>query len=305
MFARTIRQSRSLSIMARRSRQPDTRRFNSTKPNVSSSHVLKSPILTGAVGGLTALCGGYAWYYFSGTKEIVDAARSTIKPLESRKATIAYRTPSKNEILSFIKLNRSPHVLFIPGTSTAFEELEELASFDGKELEKIVLDAHNDLRGVIGEGGGMDPETTQKFMDIFILLTGQLQNLAKDAGIKFLDDRPQFRHGVEILEEYGKRYGPETQKIVDETMKQIQEIINQGSSASGLSKAAQLVNEKTREIRKVGREAAEKEWESGIKEVNPYLDKLPQDVKKIVDENIDSVKETLPQAKTSRKMSLN
>jgi hypothetical protein len=181
-------------------------------------------------------------------------------------------------------------VLFIPGTSTAFEELEELASFDGKELEKIVLDAHNDLRGVIGEGGGMDPETTQKFMDIFILLTGQLQNLAKDAGIKFLDDRPQFRHGVEILEEYGKRYGPETQKIVDETMKQIQEIINQGSSASGLSKAAQLVNEKTREIRKVGREAAEKEWESGIKEVNPYLDKLPQDVKKIVDENIDSVK---------------
>ncbi|KAI5844346.1 hypothetical protein BZA05DRAFT_378794 [Tricharina praecox] len=298
MFARTLRQkSTTFAPSATRTsvlRNQTAKRFQSTASSTKASaqDAATSPLLAGAVGGLVTLTGGYAWYHLSGTSKVVNTAKTTINQLQSAKTTITESTPSRSEIVHFLRSNFSPYLTFIPGASAAFDELDEIAETHGDELNRVLSDAYNDLKAVL-EKGGLDKGTAMKVGDIARRLAGELKELGKDVGQKILEDNPKLKEqiggGMEQLKDLGRTYGPEAQKVVDETYKEVEEIISKGLSPAGIYKATQLVQEKTQQVKDLGRKAAEKAWEKGSDEAQQYLDKAPQ-LKKIVEENLDSIK---------------
>lgn len=237
-------------------------------------------------------CIGYVWYHLSGTSKVIETAKTTINQLESAKTTITESTPSRSEIVHFLRSSLSPYLSFIPGASTAFDELDDIADTHGEELDHVLSDAYADLKAVL-ENGGLDKGTAAKVGDIGRRLAGELKELGKDVGQKILEDNPELKEqigsGMDQLRDLGRTYGPEAQKIVDETYKGVEDIASKGLSPAAICRATQLVQEKTQQVKDVGRRAAEKAWEKGIEEAQQYLDKAPQ-LKKIVDENLDSVK---------------
>jgi len=241
---------------------------------------------------LTSTIIGYAWYHLSGTAKVVKTAKITINQLEATKSTIAESTPSRLEIVHFLHSNFSPYLPCVPGASAAFDELDEIAEAHGEELNRVLSDAFNDLKAVL-EKGGLDKGTAAKIGDIARRLAGELKELGKDVGQKILEDNPKLKEqiggGMEQLKVLGRTYGPEAQKVVDETYKEVEEIVNNGLSPDVISKATQLVQEKTQQVKGLGRMTAEKAWKKGTDEAQQYLDKAPQ-LKTIVEGNLDSVK---------------
>ncbi|KAF8250980.1 hypothetical protein K440DRAFT_616622 [Wilcoxina mikolae CBS 423.85] len=246
----------------------------------------------GVAGGLVTLAGGYTWYHFSGTKKVVQTARSTLDKIETAKTTITTSTPNRNEIVSFLRSNFGPYLSFIPGATATFDELDSLAESHGDELNNVLSEAYNDLKATL-EKGGFDAPTAKKIGEIAKRLGEQLKELGKDMGQKVLNDNPKLKEqiggGMDKLKELGDAYGPEAKKVVDETYKEVEELFQQGVSPQGIYKATQVVQEKTQQVKDLGRKAAEKAWEKGTQEAQQYLDKVPQ-VKKVVEENMDSIK---------------
>ncbi|KAA8902686.1 hypothetical protein FN846DRAFT_908445 [Sphaerosporella brunnea] len=252
-----------------------------------------SPLIAGAVGGSVALVGVYAWYHLSGTSKVIAAARRTLEAAESAKKTVATHTPSRGEVVVFLRSNLAPYLAFIPGASVAFDEIDAIADTHGDELNAILFDAYGDLKDLL-ENGGLDKQTAMAIADLAKRVAADLKDLSMDIGDKILEDNPQLKDkiggGIHKLKDLGRQYGPEAQKIVDETYKQVEGLVKEGLSPSGIAKVTKLVNEKTKQIEEMGRKAAEKAWEEGSQQVKKYLDKAPQ-VKKLVEENLDSIKE--------------
>lgn len=223
---------------------------------------------------------------------MVQTALSTLDKIETAKSAITTSTPNRNEIVSFLRSSFGPYLSFIPGASAIFDELDSLAESHGDELNNVLLEAYNDLKATL-EKGGFDAPTAKKLDEIAKRLGKQLKELGKDMGQKVLNDNPKLKEqiggGMDKLEKLGDAYGPEAKKIVDETYKEVEDLFQQGVSPQGIYKATQLVQEKTQQVKDLGRRAAEKAWEKGSQEVQQYLDKVPQ-VKKVVEENMDSIK---------------
>lgn len=262
------------------------------------------------VGGLVSLTGGkfpppqyrkstlkpvhtgYAWYYFSGTQQVVSTARSTFSQFENAKTIISSKTPKKGEISVFLRSTFGPYLTFIPGATASLDELDKLAESHGDELNKILYAAYDDLKDTTTTGG-FDSDTATRIAEVLTRLSKDLTDLGEDAGRKVLDDNPQLKEqvgtGLEKLRELGGAYGPEAQRIVDQTRKDIQELMDQGINPQSIAKATKMLKEKTQQVKNLGQDAAEKAWDRGSKEAERYLEKMPQ-VKKVVDEYKDSIK---------------
>ena len=185
-----------------------------------------------------------------------------------------------------------PYVAFIPGASATLDELDELAETHGDELNIILYTAYDDVKKSSAEGG-FDKKTATKVGEVLARLSRELAELTKDAGNKVLDDQPQLKEqldaGLDKLKELSGSYGPEAQKLFDQTSSEVKELMNQGVTPQSIAKAAKLVQEKTQKVKSLGREAAETAWDKGSKEAEHYLEKVPT-VKKFIDENMDSIK---------------
>jgi gas vesicle protein len=195
----------------------------------------------------------------------------------------------------------APYLAYIPGAQMAFDEIDSIADTHGDELDVILSDAYGDLKDVLDKGG-LDKQTAMAVTDIAKRLARDLKDLSMDAGEKLLEENPKLKAAMECpvlqLKELGRRYGPEAQKIVDETYKQVKEIVNQGLSPEALDKASKLIEEKSAQIKEMGRKAIEKAFEEGSQEVKRYLDRAPQ-VKKLLEENMEDIKEAALSGKLS------
>ena len=117
-----------------------------------------------------------------------------------------------------------------------------------------------------------------------------LADLAGGAIGDILDNHPQLKEkvggNVDQLKQMSEQYGPEAKKQVDETWKQVKDVMAGGLSASSLSKAKKLIDEKVEQVKKLGDEA----WTKGLEQAKPYLDKNPK-VKELVENNKDALKQ--------------
>lgn len=291
---------RTRTALPRRVVRPHVR-LNSTKSSGrvgSSTDSESSPLIAGAIGGLVTLVGGYAWYHFSGTKKVVQTARSTIETMEAAKQKVSEKTPSPFEAMGFIRSTTQSYLSSIPGAgpavNAAFQELDKLSESHGEEVNKILLETYQELRGVI-DNGGFDRKTGEQVTDILKRRAKQMKELSKDAGHKILEDNPKLKeqvgNGVDQLRQLGKTYGPEAQRVVDETYSQVQDILAQGMTPQGVYRATNLVQDKIKEVKQMGKKAAETAWNEGSKEMQQYMDKLPSGVRGVLDDNMQSLKD--------------
>lgn len=114
--------------------------------------------------------------------------------------------------------------------------------------------------------------------------------LSADAFGDLLDNHPEAREkfggSVDQLKQLGDAYGPEAKKQVDETWRQVSDIVKGGFSAESVTRAKKLIDEKKEQVQKLGDEA----WKKGLQEAQPLLEKNPK-VKELIEKNADALKQ--------------
>jgi gas vesicle protein len=116
----------------------------------------------------------------------------------------------------------------------------------------------------------------------------KIGDLAGDAAEDIMKNHPDLKNKVgdslDQLKCMGDQYGPEAKKKVDETWKQVQDIIEGGIDLGTADQLRRLIQDKTQELRKMGDQA----WQKGMEQAKPYLDKIPK-VKELLEQNKDKL----------------
>jgi polyhydroxyalkanoate synthesis regulator phasin len=118
----------------------------------------------------------------------------------------------------------------------------------------------------------------------------RISELSGDTADDILNNHPILKNklggSIDQLKDMGDQFGPEAKKIVDETWKQVQDILKGGVGVGTADQLRRLIQDKTQEVRKL----ADQAWQKGLEQARPYLDYSPK-VRKLVVQN----KETLMQ----------
>jgi hypothetical protein len=273
-----------------RTQQP---RFASTESATSGNSGAGTHAAIGAVSGAAAaLTVGYIFYRQSGARDLVAATKTTKDYVNTATRKIKEQTPEPNEALEWLRNAAQSYAAFIPGAKTyvdsAFDDLDAIREKHGDEVDKIVREAYEEMRGVLSKGD-MSLVTAHKTWDVITKHMSRIADLAGDASQQIMDNHPQLKEklggNIDKLKEYGDKYGPDAKKEVDRTWQQISDVVKTGLSASNIKKIQDIVQEKVEKLKKLGDEA----WDKGMEQAKPYLEKNPQ-VKKIVEENADALK---------------
>lgn len=273
-----------------RAQQP---RFASTESATSGGSGAGTHAAVGAASGATAaLLVGYIFYRQTGARDIVAATKQTKDYVNSATRKIKEQTPEPNEALDWLRNAAQSYAAFIPGAKgyvdSAFDDLDAIRAKHGDEVDKIVREAYDEMRDVLGKGD-VSFVTAHKTWDVITKHMSRIGELAGDASQQIMDNHPQLKEkvggNIDKLKEYGDKYGPEAKKEVDRTWQQISDVVKTGLSAANIKKIQDIVQEKVDKMKKLGDEA----WEKGMEQAKPYLEKNPQ-VKKLVEENADALK---------------
>ena len=156
-----------------------------------------------------------------------------------------------------------------------------------QEVNAIVADAYSQLKKVADQKG-FSLDAASKSWEVLQTAFSKITDLAGDAADQILDNHPKLKDQVggsfTQLKEMGERYGPEAKKQVDDVYKQVTEIVKGGVSFDTVSKIKALVEDKQKDLAKLGDAA----WNKGLEQAGPYLDKAPQ-VKELVTKNKDAL----------------
>ncbi|KAF8862327.1 hypothetical protein BDZ45DRAFT_739306 [Acephala macrosclerotiorum] len=295
LASRTATRAAARSVRARAPLRANAHRFVSTEPQASSTSSAVSgnsqAIIGGLAGGSLVFLAGYGYYYTSGAKSMVNAASPTKAELNKLTKSLQSSAPEPNEALKWLRSTATSYSAFIPGAKSyvdsAFNGLDKVQSKHGDEVDKIVNEAYNELKEASKSGVSM--QTATKAWSILENAITELSCLASDSASEILDNHPQLKDKVggnlDQLKSIADSYGPEAKKELDQTYKQIKDVLNAGLGAESLAKIKTLIEEKTEKIKGMGDEA----WEKGIEQAKPYLEKNPE-VKKVVEENAESLK---------------
>jgi len=245
-----------------------------------------------ASGALAAVAVGYIFYRTSGARDVVMTSKKTKEYVNSATNKIKQSTPEPNEALTWLRNAAQSYAAFIPGAKgyvdSAFDDLDAIREKHGDEVDSIVREAYDEMRGVLGNGD-VSLVTAHKTWDIIAKHMSRIADLAGDSAQQIMDNHPQLKEKVggnwDKLKEYGDKYGPEAKKEVDRTWKQIGDVIKTGVSPANIEKVKSIVQEKVDKLKKLGDEA----WSKGMEQAKPYLDKNPK-VKQLVEENADALK---------------
>jgi hypothetical protein len=281
---RALEASRSL-----RSRSQHIR-FQSTQPP-SSNHT-NAAILGGLIGGGITLIGGYTWYRASGAHTVVSTAHSTKEYFETAQKRFTENAPRPNEALRWLRQVSTYYAGFVPGASgyveSALNDLDRVHDKHGEEVDKIIGEAYEELKGVSNQG--LSLETAAKTWDVLQKHLKRIAELAGDAAEDVLNNHPEIKKSlggsVDELKRMGEQYGPEAKKQVDETWDQIKEITKSGLSPESGEKISKLVKEKVAQVQKLGDEA----WKKGLEKAEPYFEKNPK-IKELVESNAKALKQ--------------
>ncbi|KAG8924398.1 hypothetical protein FRC02_010455 [Tulasnella sp. 418] len=197
----------------------------------------------------------------------------------------------------------------IPGASSyvdaSFDTLDELRQTHGEEVNAIVQKTYDDIKKVVGKGQ-MDFKTASEVVSILQRQGSQLLDLANKAGQDIigpvLDKHPEVKEKLggswEDIQRLTRDVGnsevaSQAKKIADDTKRRLADIFQSGFSPESISKAKDLVETKSKEIKQLMEKAGKEAWEKGSKEYQKYLDKAPDEVKKVLSPDGDSIKTLL------------
>ncbi|KAM5344979.1 hypothetical protein ACJ41O_010841 [Fusarium nematophilum] len=283
----------TLPRAARSLRAPRQIRLQSTSSTTTSSN---SHLAAGIAGGVVGSAIFYTAYSFTPAgrtaSNLNKAAKEAEKQYQAAAKKLQEKTPSADQAVSSIKEFAYSYVGWIPGgrayVDAAFSDWDKVRENNKDEADKLVNDAYKQFQDL--SKSGLSLETAYKAYDVLADLSKKIANLAGDALSDILDNHPQVKEklggNVDQLKQLGDQYGPEAKKQVDETWRQVKDVLAGGFSASSIAKAKQLIDEKTEQVKKLGEEA----WKKGLEEAKPYLDKSPK-VKELVEKNADVLKQ--------------
>lgn len=273
-------------------------RFQSTSSSTSTGNAssASSHFGAGVAGGLAGAAILYGAYSFTPAGRTASKINKTAKEAEQKYREAAKKlqenTPSSDQAMESIKHFAYSYVGWIPGgrayVDTAFDDWEKVRKNHSEEADKLVQDAYKQFQDL--SKSGLSLETASKAYDVLADLGKKVADLSSDAISDILDNHPQVKEklggNVEQLKRMGEAYGPEAKKQVDETWKQMKDIVAGGLSVSNLDKARKLVDDKLQQIRKLGDEA----WQKGLEQAKPLLDKNPK-AKELIENNAEVLKQ--------------
>lgn len=148
---------------------------------------------------------------------------------------------------------------------------------------------YNEVWEVVEKGGD---NTAQKVTDILTRRAKELKDVSVDAGEQILEDYPQVKEKLggafTEISGWADQYGPEAKKQAKEVYAEIQKILEAGVSVEGLTRAKKLVDQKSEEVKKLGKKAADESYQKGEKQVKEALEKYPE-VKKVLEQYKDKL----------------
>ncbi|KAM3421481.1 hypothetical protein BST61_g1874 [Cercospora zeina] len=277
-------------------RQSLRRTFADSAPSPAPQSGGGQALTGGLIGGATVFALGYSYYYFSGAKTVVNTsqqAKSYVdNAAEQIKQQLAELKPQNDDVLGSIRQVAEKYSAFVPGgrqlVDSSFKDLEAIRNKHEKEFNEIARATYEELREA-AQKKGASIETINHIWSILSKRLGQLSDLAGDASQQILDNHPELKQKLggsfDQLKQLGDRLGPEAKKQVDDTFNQVSDIVKSGASADAVTRAYKLLQEKTEELKKLGG----KSWDAGYEQIKPLLEKN-QDVKKFVEENMDTIK---------------
>ncbi|KAK5735027.1 hypothetical protein LTR17_008517 [Elasticomyces elasticus] len=153
-----------------------------------------------------------------------------------------------------------------------------------EEVDDIVREAYGELRDVSKQG--MNLQTMSQSWEVLSKHLQRLASLAGDAAQDIMNNHPQLKEKLggsfDNLKQLGDQLGPEAKKQVDETWKEVSDILKEGFSFSSGEKIYKLVQDKQEQVQKLGQQA----WQKGYERLQPTLEKNPK-VKQLVEDNKD------------------
>ena len=269
-----------------------SRPYSSTNQQASSNSGYSSAIIGGLAGGAFVFVGGYAYYHFSGAKTLVTTAKQTKQYVESASQRFKDSSPEPNQALQWLRESALSYAAFIPGArgyvEKAFDDLDAVRVKHGSEVDKIVKEAYEELKGIFDQGVNLN--NAQQAWNMLQKHLKRIGDLAGDVAEDILNNHPEIKKrvggNIDQLKQMGDKYGPEAKKQVDQTWTQIQDIIKSGVSVDSAAKIREVVSQKMEVMKRIGDESGKK----GMEAAKPYLDKSPK-VKTLVEENADKLKQ--------------
>jgi len=274
-------------------------RFQSTTTSSSTTGSAgsgNSHFGAGVAGGIAGAGLFFAIYSFTPAGRAASKVNKAAKEAEKKYTAAAQKlqenTPSADQAIDYIKQFAYSYVGWIPGgrayVDSAFNDFETVRENHKEEADAIVNDAYKQFQEVAK--AGLSLEAVHKAYEVLADISKKIASLGGDAISDILDNHPQLKEklggNVDQLKDMGAKYGPEAKKQVDETWKQIQDVLADGFTSSNFEKARKLIEEKVEQVRKLGDEA----WKKALEEAKPYLDKNPK-VKELVEQNADALKQ--------------
>ena len=269
-----------------------SRPYSSTNTQASGNSATTTAIIGGLTGGATVFLCGYGYYHFSGAKTLVNTAKQSKQYFENASKRFKNSAPEPNQALQWLRESALSYAAFIPGAKgyveTAFDDLDAVRAKHGGEVDKIVKEAYEELKGISDKG--MSLENAQQAWTILQKHLKRIGDLAGDAAQDIMKNHPEIQEkvggNIDQLKQMGDKYGPEAKKQVDQTWNQISDIVKSGVSVDSANKIRKVVQEKIEVVKKIGDES----WKKGMEQAKPYFDKSPK-IKNLVEENADKLKQ--------------
>lgn len=217
----------------------------------------------------------------------VHAAKSYVDSAFKKTTEAA---PEPNQAIQWLRDTVNSYTKMIPGASkyvdSAFDDLDKVREKRGDEVDKIIHETYGELKDVTK--AGFSVEAVSRAWDVLQKCFSRIASLAGDAADDILNNHPELKDKVggnlQQLKKMGEQYGPEAKQKVDETWRQVQDILKGGVSLETVNKLQSLVQEKTQEVKKYGDQA----WQKGLEQAKPLLDKQPQ-LKELLESNKDKL----------------
>ncbi|KAK4649871.1 hypothetical protein QC762_704360 [Podospora pseudocomata] len=277
------------------------RRFQSTASSTTQAAANAAPsgtghFASGVAGGIAGAALLYGIYTMTPSGKMMKTMNATVKETnkkyEQLAATLKNKTPSTDEALGKVKEVCYSYAGWVPGgrqyVDVAFKDIEDIRDANKEEVDKLVAETYKEFQNITA--AGLTLEAASRSWEALQKLSQRIANLSANASEQLLDNHPQLKEkfggSFDTLKQMGSQYGPEAKKIVDDTWKQVNDIIKGGFTTENADKVRKLVEEKTQQVRKMGDQV----WDKGLETAKPYLDKSPA-VRDLINNNKDILKQ--------------
>lgn len=215
---------------------------------------------------------GFAWYHFSGTRQVVNTARDALNKAQELKEKVKdTAADSADSAASTVNYLRSATATLIPGSAPflgkVFDQIEQISKEHGDDVKKIFDETYKDFEK-LAKQASLDSQTAGKAVDILQQRVKELQQLAGEVGgdayQKLVTENPKLKD--QISEQYdslkkvvekAKDKKPEAQNLLKDTGSELVKIFkDNGVSEKSVKQAQELLKKKAEEAKKLGEEVS-------------------------------------------------